>query len=112
MIYCIIITLLVLAGLFNGVKDKLYFHYDRSLAYRYNWNEKWWNPSLSWENKYKNKFLKVVVQLSDAWHFFKELSITCFCLSLAMLIDFDTIFIVKFFAIRFLFWFGFLISYR
>lgn len=57
------------------------------LAHKFSWsvfrnlNDKWWDPTWSWRNKYKynnpslgEKFLfstNILVFLTDAWHFFQ-----------------------------------------
>lgn len=74
------VFLVVLAGIFKAVMDKLQFHWHRSVfalnPVRY--NPLFWNPTLSWENKYKigtnykvEKFkfsTTLLVFLTDAWH--------------------------------------------
>jgi hypothetical protein len=64
----------------NAVMDKLQFHFGVSI-----WKDKnplFWNPQLSWRNKWKNgdpeqgeKFpgsSSIFVSLTDAWHLFKK----------------------------------------
>jgi len=73
-----------LSGICDAVIDTLQFHYSKSIFTDY--NEQWWNPAISWTNKYVdhdvNKGLKKItilgfitidypVQLTDAFHFFK-----------------------------------------
>ncbi len=43
-----------LAGVFNGVSQDLIFHYDEFENTFPNHNRQFWNPELSWRNKYKN----------------------------------------------------------
>lgn len=74
------IILVGLAGFFKAVMDKLQFHWHRSIFYRdrMRFNPLFWNPQLSWENKYelgssykveKFKFsTTLLVFLTDAWH--------------------------------------------
>jgi len=51
MYYLIIgIFLLLVAGAAEGVKDKILFHYERSIFYV--WDDEFWNPKNSWINKY------------------------------------------------------------
>jgi hypothetical protein len=74
------ILFFILAGAFEGVMDTLQFHYTTSKFYYLN-NKTFWNPQISWVNKYKNndptmgeKFLgstTIFVGLTDAWHLFK-----------------------------------------
>lgn len=72
----------VLSGFFESIMDKLQFHFDKSIFKRFK-NSLFWDPSISWKNKYKNgnpkegeKFFlskTLFVGLTDAWHFFKLL---------------------------------------
>jgi hypothetical protein len=67
------IILFLLAGCFEGIMDHLQFHFDK--------NNYFWNPSLSWKNKWKNGdksqgerfFLSstVFVFTTDGWHLMK-----------------------------------------
>jgi len=69
----------ILAGISEGVMDTLQFHYHRSIFIKF--NRYFWNPQVSWKNKYKNndplqgpKFplsTTLFVGLTDAWHLFK-----------------------------------------
>lgn len=72
----------ILTGLFEGVMDKLQFHYSNSVFYHLK-NKMFWDPEISWQNKYKNgdpmdgpKFpfsTSLLVGLTDAWHLSKLL---------------------------------------
>jgi hypothetical protein len=74
--------LFILAGMSEGVMDTLQFHYSNSIFYSLK-NKLFWNPQISWQNKYKNgdptdgaKFplsTNLLVGLTDAWHLFKLL---------------------------------------
>lgn len=72
------IILVGIAGIAEAVMDKLIFHYEISIFEKLK-NKKYWNPKISWENKYKEdlktpKFIgstTIFVFLTDAWHFFK-----------------------------------------
>ena len=74
------ILLVAGAGIFEAVMDKLQFHYGKSIFKLYR-KQQYWNPKLSWANKYKQdlktpKFIcstTCLVFLTDAWHFFKFL---------------------------------------
>lgn len=78
MIY-IVLTLLLLAGVSEAIMDKLQFHYSLSVFSRF--NPLFWNPDISWKNKWKNgdklqgeKFWlssTLFVFTTDAWHLFK-----------------------------------------
>lgn len=43
-----------LAGAFNGVSQDLLFHYNEFETTFPNTNPQFWNPEISWVNKYKN----------------------------------------------------------
>ena len=78
MIY-IALTLLLLAGISEAIMDKLQFHYSLSVFSKF--NPLFWNPEISWKNKWKNgdslqgeKFWlssTLFVFTTDAWHLFK-----------------------------------------
>ena len=59
------------AGLFEGVMDGLQFHYDKP--------NQFWNPDISWTNKYKNHDPqqgmtfrgRYMVFTTDGWHLMK-----------------------------------------
>jgi len=73
---------IVFAGLSEGIMDTLQFHYSNSNFYHLK-NKTFWDPEISWRNKYKNgdptegpKFLfstNLFVGLTDGWHLFKLL---------------------------------------
>jgi hypothetical protein len=64
------IILLLISAFANAIMDYLQFHYYK--------NNKFWNPKLSWKNKYKNndkrqgeKFpfsTTILVSFTDGWH--------------------------------------------
>ncbi len=76
------IVLVSIAGISKAIMDKLQFHYHKCI-FKINpvkYDQKFWDPTLSWENKYKEgsmiepKFLgstTYFVFLTDAWHFFQ-----------------------------------------
>jgi hypothetical protein len=72
------IILVGLAGISEAIMDKLIFHYDNSIFKSFN-NQKYWDPELSWVNKYKKDLVTerfmfsttILVFLTDAWHFLK-----------------------------------------
>lgn len=74
--------LFLLAGMFEAVMDKLQFHYYLSIFKNFK-NQLFWNPNISWRNKYKDgnpaegeKFFlskTLFVGFTDAWHLFKLL---------------------------------------
>lgn len=85
--------LIFLAGLFNGVMDTLSFRYGRSIfpknedEFFLGKDERFWNPEISWLNKYKNwpddkrpKFFlstTALVMFTDGWHLIKFGMKTC-----------------------------------
>lgn len=74
-------VLLIIAGIFKAIQDKISFHWDKSIFSKIK-NKKtiqWFNPILSWKNKHEwfknNKFLTWVISnplvlITDAWHLF------------------------------------------
>lgn len=87
----VIILLIIISGFANAVMDTLQFHYSKSIFKKFK-NQQWWNPAISWKNKYKNndpndgsKFFgstTFLVFVTDAWHFFQFLFLTAiqFCI--------------------------------
>lgn len=47
-------TTMFIAGAFNGVSQDLLFHYNEFESTFPNTNPQFWNPEISWTNKYKN----------------------------------------------------------
>ena len=78
------LTCLLWASFFDSVLDILDFHFTES--YFNKLNPKFWNPEISWQNKWKDlgtgkeKFLgssTIFVFVTDAWHLAKFLMIKC-----------------------------------
>lgn len=84
-LYIFSIVFIIISGCANGVMDTLQFHYSESIYAEFK-NQQYWNPKISWKNKYKSdvegnllrplkpKFIGSVtffVWTTDAWHFFK-----------------------------------------
>lgn len=81
----------MLAAVCNALMDTIQFHW-----YKFRWNNKvnplFWNPAISWKNKYINgnpidglRFKGIfgfMANFLDAWHLFKMLMIICFALSI------------------------------
>jgi hypothetical protein len=73
----IISVLIVISGISKAVQDKIQFHFYES---RFKKLGTFWNPELSWENKWKDGDPKkgerfpgsstIFVSLTDAWHLF------------------------------------------
>jgi hypothetical protein len=74
--------IIFLAGLSEGAMDTLQFHYYESIFKDFK-NQLYWNPEISWKNKYKDgdsasgpRFplsTTFLVGFTDAWHTFKFL---------------------------------------
>jgi hypothetical protein len=70
------------AAVCEGVMDTLQFHYTYSVFFHFS-NKWFWDPSISWRNKYRNadplggpRFpgsTTLFVGFTDAWHMFKLL---------------------------------------
>lgn len=79
----------ILAAMCNAVMDKLSHHYSTSIFVKY--DPQFWNPKVSWKNKYKNGrkslgpafFLStgILVAFTDAWHLFKSSMIVLLAIS-------------------------------
>lgn len=91
MIYYLISALLIaLSGCAEGGMDFLQFHYSK--------NNQWWQPEISWKNKYRNHdpkqgktFIgKYLVSFSDGWHFLKLLNHLFLFSSLPFLLHINT----------------------
>tara|TARA_R110000823_G_C15642601_1_gene470039 strand:- start:42 stop:413 length:372 start_codon:yes stop_codon:yes gene_type:complete len=82
------IIFITLAAIFNAVMDTLSFRYNTSIFSNYPQWKQYLDPSVSWENKYKNgdptqgpRFFgseTFLVFLTDGWHLAKTLMILCF----------------------------------
>jgi len=89
----LIIILGLVAVATNVIMDELDFHYDRFFKKLIpkKWDS-WWNPSVSWRNKYiaKSRFLTFIFSTllsfcTDAWHFFKALFLSSIALIVLLL---------------------------
>jgi len=79
------LILMILAGICKAIQDTLQFHFAKSV---FPHNSRFWNPSISWLNKYKEgptgivdttkeKFFgstTVFVSFTDSWHLFGMLN--------------------------------------
>lgn len=94
------IIFLVVAFLFKAICDVLNSRFDKSIFK--NINEKYFNPTISWKNKYKDgdpnkgaKFLgstTFLVMFTDFWHLCNFIMIISFILSLTLNIYYNPIF--------------------
>jgi len=86
------ILFLSLAAVSNAGMDILDHNYQKSFAS--NWNEQFWNPAISWQNKYINHdkqqgriqwlFFDKPVFFTDGWHLLKAFMILFIALSIAI----------------------------
>lgn len=84
-----------LAAIFNAGQDSISHHYDSSFAKALDLNEQFWNPSISWQNKYVDRDpqkgrrkidlllfkFDVPAAFTDGWHLLKASSILFLILS-------------------------------
>lgn len=92
--FIIVPILIAIAGLSKAIQDKLMFHYYQSVFSK--WNETFWNPSISWRNKYKNYDPKqgqrfplsttLFVVFTDAWHLFDSIRNNSLMLSICLIL--------------------------
>jgi hypothetical protein len=90
-----IAILALVALLANVTSDEIRFRYSRLFGKILN-NKlaQWFNPAVSWQNKYyfKNKFLTFLLStgfvfLTDLWHFLKFVTLNCIFLILIILLE-------------------------
>lgn len=89
------IIFLIISTISKSIMDILLFHYHNSIFSKVK-NDKWWNPEISWKNKWKNgdpeqgeRFFgssTFLVSITDAWHFFQHIMILSFILSIVVYI--------------------------
>ncbi len=72
----------VASSISEAIMDNLQFHYHKSI-FKFNpikFNQLFWDPSTSWQNKYKENSMSepkfcgsttIFVFITDAWHLFK-----------------------------------------
>ena len=73
------IIFIFLEGFFNSVMDTLDHHFSTSIFK--NWNPYFWNPSLSWKQKYELPDW-IPDAFTDAWHISKFLQIVSFLIAI------------------------------
>lgn len=114
----------VLASICEAVMDTLQFHYISSIFKNFE-NNVFWDPEVSWRNKYKDgdpkkgpKFLfsdTLFVGLTDAWHLFKLFrNLFIFLGVFFLLLQFTTFWVsvIVTIVLRLFFGFGFTIFYE
>ena len=87
------IILIILAAIFYSIQWTLQFHFDKSIFSKFK-NQQWWNPTLSFNNKWKNgdskqgeKFFgssTFLVWTTDAFHFFQMIFLTYIFLAISL----------------------------
>lgn len=87
LILFILFVLLFTAMMCRSLVHNLLHHYDE-VDKKFNLNDAWFDPKISWLNKYATKWtikvgsriirLKTPVQISDAFHFFNTLELGCY----------------------------------
>ena len=75
----LIIVLIIISGLCRGLREVIQFRYNNFKQVFPKINDLWWNPQISWKNKYEDgdptkgeKFLfstTLFVFVTDAFHF-------------------------------------------
>lgn len=97
------LILVILAAICNAVMDVTSFHYEKSIFSKL--NPKWWNPYISWKNKYVNwdggkrtektiwLGIKYPTALTDAWHLFKSTMITLLVLAIVLYTPFINLYV-------------------
>lgn len=93
------VILVLMAGMANGLMDDIQFHYSESVVSQ--WDEQFWNPEISWKNKYaiddhgalirplKARFFgstTFLVSITDGWHLLKFIFLLCLHLLIAILL--------------------------
>jgi hypothetical protein len=88
------IALAIFAVLCNVTMDHIQYHWDMLFAH---WfpagKDQWWNPAISWKNKYKKSyfwtkvFSTLLVFTTDFWHLLKFLFLNSIFLIIALMSD-------------------------
>jgi len=88
------------AGVCNGMMDATQFHYSKTVfADKTRHSQQFWDPSISWKNKYRNLDPKqgeafplastALVFLTDGWHLFKFGMLKGFILAVVLMLPFS-----------------------
>lgn len=90
--------LILISAVAKAAMDKLQFHYSRSIFSKFK-NQQFWNPEISWKNKWKNGdksqgesfFLSstLFVSITDAWHLFQNIFLNSLFIGLSLLFPLD-----------------------
>ena len=73
------ILLVIASAISESIMDKIQFHFKKSIFSGEGFNQLFWNPDISWKNKWDSTLKKpkfflsttMLVFTTDAWHFFK-----------------------------------------
>lgn len=102
-----IIILLVISAISKAIMDVISFKYKDSIFQKW----EWFDPSISCNNKYKNKdpekgplffgSTTFLVWTTDAWHFFQMIMLSCFiiCIILGINLLLPKMLLIKIIAI-------------
>lgn len=114
------LILVLLSGIFKAVMDKLQFHYFDSVFK--NLKSSFWNPKVSWINKYKDndpelgeKFpgsSTIFVWATDAWHLFQSINIILLMLAIVFYESFTGYKILDFIIYRIAYSFTFELFFK
>jgi hypothetical protein len=93
----IVALLIALSTICRAIKDTIAHHYSTSIFSGEKFNPLFWNPNISWKNKWKNgdhkqgekfKFSSTALVLTtDAWHLFSSLELGFIHLAIAILLS-------------------------
>lgn len=115
--------LVVIAGISKGIMDTLQFHYFESTFSTLK-NQQWWNPKLSWKNKYikrgNSKIAKLIeyldnsflVFITDGWHMVQSIFLTALMFAIVLYQPITPWWLVDLLILRVGFGLGFKISYK
>lgn len=88
------LILISLAAFLNASMDKCFNMFDSSIFNTSKFNQNFWNPSISWKNKWKNgdrnqgeKFFgssTFLVWLTDGWHLLKMVFLLSIIISIIL----------------------------
>ena len=88
------IFIIIISGISKAVMDKIQFHYHKSIfkdVLKY--NQQFWNPLLSWQNKYKENSMvepkfkgstTFFVFVTDAWHLSQTVLLSSLFIGIAL----------------------------
>ena len=112
----LVITLILISAAANGLYDRIQFHWNLTptwIAERPNF----WNPKISWKNKYKkdletpNFFLSttLLVFLTDGIHLLEFIRVNSIVIAISLMTPNPVIY---FLILRLVYWIGWKLTYR